>query len=232
LDDTRQKDRQAKSAVQRWIRDPNDLDTYIKLVQASDTAVDSIDEVDLNPYFLTEYEVGDYVLRRYPATKIGQANPSKYGSWWRGPYLVTAVTKVPMVYGFEKLLYTIQNLVTTKEYFADITHLKPFYFDPNYVTPLKIATRDTDECVVLQILEHDFSDTENKLWPVQRHGDDAPSNTWENLSTLKDVEAFHQYCAKHRLNAFLPKEHPQFSASKPSTQRRNSLHHRRQSKNQ
>ena len=133
---------------------------------------------------------------------------------------MTAVTKVPMVYGFEKLLYTIQNFVTTKEYIADITHLKPFYFDPNYVTPLKIATRDTDECVVLQILEHDFSDTENKLWLVQWHGDDAPSNTWENLSTLKDVEALHQYCVTHRLNAFLPKEHLQFSASKPSTQRR------------
>jgi len=104
------------------------------------------------------------VLRRYPATKIGQTNPSKYGSWWRGPYLVT---KVPMVYGFEKLWYTIQSLVTTKEYFADITHLKPFYFDPNFVKHLNIATRDTDECVVLQILEHNFSDTDNKLWLVQ-----------------------------------------------------------------
>ena len=79
----------------------------------------------MNPYVLTEYEVGDYVLRRYPATKIGHANPSKYGSWLRGPYLVTAVTKAPEVYGFEKLWYTIQNLVTSKEYFADITHLKP-----------------------------------------------------------------------------------------------------------
>ena len=39
------------------------------------------------------------------------------------------------------------DLVTTKEYFADVMHLKPFYFDPNYVTPLNIATRDTDESV-------------------------------------------------------------------------------------
>ena len=51
-------------------------------------------------------------------------------------------------------------------------------------------------------------------------GDDAPNNTWENHATLNGVEAFHQYCATHRLNAFLPKEHPQFSASKPSTQRK------------
>ena len=113
MDDTRQEARQAKSAAQRWIRDPNNLNTYIKLVQARDTAVDSIAEIDLNPYVLTEYEVGDYV-RRYPATKVGEANPNKYGSWWRGPYLVTAVTKVSMVYGFEKLWYTIQNLVTIR----------------------------------------------------------------------------------------------------------------------
>ena len=29
---------------------------------------------------------------KYPATKAGQGNPNKYGSWWRGPYLVTATT--------------------------------------------------------------------------------------------------------------------------------------------
>ena len=86
---------------------------------------------------------------RYPATKIRHANPSKYGSWWHGPYFKTAVTKAPIVYGFEKLWCTIQNLIITKEYVADINHLKPFYFDPKYVTPLNIATRDTDENVVL-----------------------------------------------------------------------------------
>ena len=74
--------------------------------------------------------------------------------------------------------------------------------------------------MVLQILEHEFSDTDNKLWLVQWHSDDTPSNTWENHATLKDVEAFHRYCATHRLNAILPNEHPQFSASKPRTQRR------------
>ena len=37
MDDTRQEARQTRSAAQRWIRDPNNLDTYIKLVRASDT---------------------------------------------------------------------------------------------------------------------------------------------------------------------------------------------------
>ena len=80
-----------------------------------------------------------------------------------------------------------------------------FYFDPNYVTPLNIATRDTDESVVLRILEHDFRNTMDKRW----FGDDTP-HTWEGHATLKNVEAFHQYCATHQLNTFLPKDHPEF----------------------
>ena len=32
-------------------------------------------------------------------------------------------------------------------------HLKPFYFDPNYVTPLNIATRDTEESVVQRVCD-------------------------------------------------------------------------------
>jgi hypothetical protein len=46
----------------KWIMDP---ETYIRLVTISDTdqPVDSISEIDLNPYVLTNYEIGDYVLR-------------------------------------------------------------------------------------------------------------------------------------------------------------------------
>jgi len=73
----------------------------------------------------------------------------------------------PIVYGFTKTWYTITNLVTTREYFAVITHLKPFFYDPDFVTPLNIATWDSDESVVSEILEHDFSDPNNKLWLVK-----------------------------------------------------------------
>ena len=30
----------------------------------------------------------------------------------------------------------------------DVTHIRPFYYDPAYVTPLTIAVKDTDETVV------------------------------------------------------------------------------------
>ena len=76
---TQQEARTPRSAAQKWIRDPGNLDTYIKLVQANDTAVDTISEIDLNPDVFTEYEVETYALRRYPSTKINRTGESKIG---------------------------------------------------------------------------------------------------------------------------------------------------------
>ena len=84
---------------------------------------------------------------------------------------------MPIVYGFRKTWYTITDLVTTREYFADMSYLTPFY-DPEFVTPLNIAARDSDESVVSIILKHDFSDTKNKLWLVKWLIDEPPGGTW------------------------------------------------------
>ena len=53
-------------------------------------------------------------------------------------------------------------------------------FDPNYVTPLNVAVKDTDETVVDAILQHDFSDPTDKKWLVRwyvihhlNHGNDT-----------------------------------------------------------
>ena len=66
---------------------------------------------------------------------------------------------VPEVYGPQKLWYTIRNLTNGKEHSADVTHLRPFYYE--------VAARDTNEHVVKRILKHDFTDPTNKLWLVQ-----------------------------------------------------------------
>ena len=67
----------------------------------------------------------------------------------------------------DKSRYYIRNLVTNKEYFVDVTHIRPFYFDPTYVTPLNIAVKDTDKKVVDTIVQHDFSDPQDKKWLVR-----------------------------------------------------------------
>jgi hypothetical protein len=181
--------------------------------------IDTIDEIDTNPNVLTTYQVNDYVLRRYPPTKIGSGNPHKYGSWWRGPYQITQVNNHTVGNISDKTYYTIRNLVMDKESVVDVTHRRPFYFDPNYVTPLNVAVKDTDETVVESILQHDFSNPNDKKWLV-RWLRDPPSESWERYDNLKNVEAFHHYCATNRLDPFLPKTDPTFSASVPNMYRR------------
>jgi len=79
-------------ATPKWIQERNSLSgeqEYIQQIQSDVEVVDTIDEIDVNPYALTTYQVNDYVLRRYPPSKMSGGNPHKHGSWWRGPYQVT-----------------------------------------------------------------------------------------------------------------------------------------------
>lgn len=41
--------------------------------------------------------------------------------------------------------------MTNKEYVVDITHILPFYFDTDNVTPLNIAVKDTVDTLVEMI---------------------------------------------------------------------------------
>ena len=107
--------------------------------------------------------------------------------------------------------YTIRNLTTGKEYLADVTHLRPFFYDPKFTTPLNMAARDTKEYVVKSILRHDFSDPNNKRWLVQWALDGDEDETWETFEVLKDVEAFHTYCAANGMSTLFPKKHPAFA---------------------
>jgi len=59
-------------AAQKWIKDPANGDNYIRMVEAGESEIiDSIQEIDMIPNVETTYQVGDCVLRRYPATKAG-----------------------------------------------------------------------------------------------------------------------------------------------------------------
>ena len=70
-----------------------------KTIQSDVETIDTIDEINIKPYrtwyVLTTYQVNDYVLRRYPPTKIGGGTPHKYGSWWRGLTDVTTPRQGP-----------------------------------------------------------------------------------------------------------------------------------------
>ena len=59
--------------------------------------MDTIAEIDVDPYMLTRYVVNDYVLRRYPPTKAGEGHRQKNMGPISGPYVVTHVTPMPVV---------------------------------------------------------------------------------------------------------------------------------------
>jgi len=59
----------------------------------------------------------------------------KYESCWRGPCGHTGVKHQGKLL-VDKPRYTIRNLVTDKEYIVDVTHIRPFFYDPAYVTLL------------------------------------------------------------------------------------------------
>ena len=80
-------------AATKWIQVRNPLSEeldYIQQMQSDVETIDTIDEIGMSPFVLTTYQIFDYVLRRYPPTKIGGATRIN-GSWWSGPYQVTQI---------------------------------------------------------------------------------------------------------------------------------------------
>jgi hypothetical protein len=56
-----------------------------------------------------------------PPSKIGEGNPHKYGSWWRGPYQATQVLQHCDADLVDKPRYSMHNFVTDKKYVVE-TH--------------------------------------------------------------------------------------------------------------
>ena len=52
----------------------------------------------------------------------------------------------------DKIRYTIRKVVMENEYVVNFTHIRPFYLDSVYVTPLSTAVKDTDETVAEMIM--------------------------------------------------------------------------------
>ena len=79
--------------------DPMDPGTYIWSVLTSDTdqPVNSISEIDFNPYVLTKYEVG---AMYYGASLLQKLDTLTLTSM---AYLETVVSKVLILYGFDKI---------------------------------------------------------------------------------------------------------------------------------
>jgi hypothetical protein len=185
-----------------WSNDHTTNSAWIELSN-SKAILEDISSFDIDSEHNLHFSCGDYVLRRYPSSKVGtHHNPNKWGTFWRGPYIIVKTT--PQIYT-DQTTYYIKNLVTMKEYATHIEELKPFYYDPAYINPVTIAVRNEGEYVVGAIKNHGKDDNNNMLWLV--HWQDYPDedDTWEPQETLKDVGIFQDYCLEHKLYDYIPK---------------------------
>jgi hypothetical protein len=168
-----------------------------------DNLPEPIQSFNLNNLQPTQYEIGDFVLRKYVNGKLGPHNPNKWGAFWRGPYLITS--KSNNIYN-NVITYFIRNLITDSEYPAHIADLKPFYYDPKYVDPYTIALRSAEEFVVGAITDHAEDPISHLMyWKVHWRDFDDSEDSWEPFDNLKDVLLFQTYCRQHGLIDYLPK---------------------------
>jgi transposase InsO family protein len=191
-----------------WILDPTydtsniHPDTPGKWIRKSSSNLSSLQFLKDFSNFIqkenqTKHTIGDYVLRKHPTSKAGHGPPNKYGSFWRGPFLVISTDG--------DNLYTIQNLVTGIINEAHIQQLKPFLYDPKYVNPLTIAAKDNNEFIVERIVDHGMDEDGIPFWRVHWKGYDDSEDTWEPLDNIQQVEQFHTYCKPiPSLHKYLP----------------------------
>ena len=67
--------------------------------------------------------------------------------------------------------------------------------------------KDTDECVVDQIVGHNISHPTDTQWRVRWTGYEASDDTREPLANIKDVQGFHDYCIDNKLQRLIPRKH-------------------------
>ena len=150
----------------------------------------------------TVFPINSYVLVRYPPSKQGRGPPTKFHSFWRGPYKVESITGET---------YRLLNLVTGDTNTFHVTQLKQFIYNGDETIPLNIARKDHDEYIVEAILNHRFNHTptEKGLYiQVKWEGFDEP--TWEPRENFIHVEAFHEYCLANKLTKFIPQSHRKY----------------------
>jgi hypothetical protein len=143
---------------------------------------------------VTEFPINSYVLAKYR-----DRPPTKFHTPWKGPMRVIAS---------KKNTYTLQDLVTNKEYEYHVTQLKTFQYDRNETDPVDIARKEAQEFVVDQVLQHrgDPKKRSTLEFLIKWEGYDDSNNSWEPWANVKDNIKLNNYLYTHKLKMLLTRE--------------------------
>ena len=166
----------------------------IKVAQETQLKHDSHHLSSFDPNF-TEYPINSYVLLTPP-----EGNRPKLSPRLKGPYRVV---------NFVGSKYTLQDLITSKNFDIHISKLSPFNFDETRIDPKMIAMDDAQEFLIDSIISHRGDKTRRGtmefLVKWQGYSDDA--NTWEPYSNLRDTDQLLAYLRVHKLKSLIPNKH-------------------------
>jgi hypothetical protein len=151
---------------------------------------------------VTGYDINDYVIYEYPQSLLtGDSRPDKLAMHYRGPYRITEI---------DGSRIKIQNLVNTQTTEAHISQLRPFLYDPNYISPVEVARNAGEEFEIDNIVNirgkrnaqgrYKKTDLEIK---VHWLGYNDRYDTWEPFQEMKLSEKFQQYCWDNNLRYLL-----------------------------
>lgn len=143
----------------------------------------------------TEYPINSYVLLIPPEGNRPKLSPRK-----KGPYRVV---------NFVGSKYTLQDLLSSKNFDVHISKLSPFNFDVTRTDPKTIAMDDAQEFLIDSIISHrgdrNRRTTMEFLVKWQGYSDDA--NSWEPYSELRDTDQLLAYLRANRLKSLIPIKH-------------------------
>jgi len=143
----------------------------------------------------TEFPINSYVLVEPPEGKRPKLQTRK-----KGPYQVINIIGSK---------YTLQDLITKKNFDIHISNLSPFNYDNSRTDPKDVAMHDEQEFYIDAVLAHRGDRTRKKtmefLIKWQGYSDDA--NTWEPFHNLRDTEQLISYLSNNRLKSLIPAQH-------------------------
>ncbi len=165
--------------------------TLIKVAQETQHKHDSHHMSTFDPDF-TEFPVNSYVLLDHPAGERAKLHMKK-----RGPFQVVNIVGSK---------YTIQDLLTGKNFDTHISNLSPFNFDTSRVDPKEVAMHDSQEFVIDSVLDHRGDRTRRKTmeFKVRWLGYTPEYDSWEPYSALRDTDQLLEYLRINRLKSLIP----------------------------
>ena len=115
----------------------------------------------------------------------------------------------------EESAYWLFDLVTNKarKRPVHVSRLVPFRYNPNYTNPREVASKDVEEFVVSEVIDHRFQinkKNQRKLGSmellVKWLGYGPEWDSWEPWANLRNVKATHRYLAKVGLERHIPQQ--------------------------